>query len=71
MSANGRDVTKRAIIDVNSIVSGRNYDFNLNFSLNCSRHGHSMTCAVNMTRNKNGRAGYGGGDYSLHMHIYR
>ena len=25
-SANGRDVTKRAIIHVNSIVSGRNYD---------------------------------------------
>ena len=25
MSANGRDVTKQAIIDVNSIVSGRNY----------------------------------------------
>ena len=25
-SANGCDVTKRAIIDVNSIVSGRNYD---------------------------------------------
>ena len=23
---NGRDVTKRAIIDVNSIVAGRNYD---------------------------------------------
>ena len=23
---NGRDVTKRAIIDVNSIVSGRGYD---------------------------------------------
>ena len=26
MSANGRDITKRAIIDVNSIVSGWNYD---------------------------------------------
>ena len=25
-SENGHDVTKRAIIDVNSIVSGRNYD---------------------------------------------
>ena len=25
-SGNGCDVTKRAIIDVNSIVSGRNYD---------------------------------------------
>ena len=25
-SGNGRDVTKRTIIDVNSIVSGRNYD---------------------------------------------
>ena len=25
-SANGRDVTNRAIIEVNSIVSGRNYD---------------------------------------------
>ena len=25
-SPNGRDVTKRAIIDVNSIVSGQNYD---------------------------------------------
>ena len=25
-SGNGRDVIKRAIIDVNSIVSGRNYD---------------------------------------------
>ena len=25
-SPNGRDVTKRAIIDVNSVVSGRNYD---------------------------------------------
>ena len=23
---NGRDVTKRAIIDVDSIISGRNYD---------------------------------------------
>ena len=26
ISANGRDVTKRAIIEGNSIVSGRNYD---------------------------------------------
>ena len=25
-SANGCDVTKRAIIDVNSVVSGRNYE---------------------------------------------
>ena len=30
---NGRDVTKRAIIDVNSIVSGRNYDILTSYRL--------------------------------------
>ena len=37
MSANGRDVTKRAITDVTSIVSGRNYDIltSIIHHLNC------------------------------------
>ena len=43
--ANGRDVTKRAIIDVHSIVPGRNYDILTSIIAKLSRHGHSTTSA--------------------------
>ena len=43
---NIRDVTRRAIIDVNSIGSGRNVDLLTSIiNLNCWRHDKSATCA--------------------------
>ena len=45
MSPNDHDVTKWAIIDVNSIVSGRNYVILTSIIAHCWRHGQSATRA--------------------------
>ena len=49
-SSNSRDVSKRAIIEVNAnIVPGRNYDIKPRLSLNLLRHCHSTTSASRPT----------------------
>ena len=45
-SSNGRDVTKRAIIDVNSLFLGEIMMIKPRLSLNRCRHGHSTICAA-------------------------
>ena len=49
MSANGRDVIKRTIININSIVSGWNYDILTSIiaqSLNCHLDYHPIVPSV-------------------------